>query len=82
MMKKVILIIINILTLSSCSIDQDDYLVRWWNGNIPTKLSDKEKKIRDICREKIKYLPKKTEEEKEKADMELNNCLHEKGFWD
>ena len=30
MMKKVILIIINILTLSSCSTDQDDYLVRWW----------------------------------------------------
>ena len=82
MMKKVILIIINILTLSSCSIDQDDYLVRWWNGNIPTKLSDKEKKIRDICREKTKYLPKNTEEEKEKADMELNNCLHKKGFLD
>lgn len=40
------------------------------------------KKIRDICREKTKYLPKNTEEEKEKADMELNNCLHEKGFWD
>ena len=80
MMKKVILIIINILTLSSCSIDQDDYLVRWWNGSIPTKLSDKEKNIRDICREKTKYLPKNTEEEKEKADMELNNCLHKKGF--
>lgn len=44
MMKKVILIIINILTLSSCGIEQDSYLVRWWNGNIPTKLSDKEKK--------------------------------------
>ena len=39
------------------------------------------KKIRDICREKTKYLPKNTEEEKEKADMELKNCLHEKGFW-
>lgn len=42
-MKKIILIIINILILSSCGIDQDDYLVRWWNGNILTKLSDKEK---------------------------------------
>ena len=42
-MKKAILIIINILTLSSCGIEQDSYLVRWWNGNIPTKLSDKEK---------------------------------------
>ena len=39
------------------------------------------KKIRDICREKTKYLPKNTEEDKEKAEMELNNCLHEKGFW-
>ena len=28
-MKKVILIIINILTLSSCGIEQDSYLVRW-----------------------------------------------------
>ena len=81
MMKKIILIIINILILSSCGIDQDDYLVRWWNGNIPTKLSDKEEKIWDICLEKTKYLPENTEEEKEKADMELNNCLHEKGFW-
>ena len=44
-MKKVILIIIYILTLSSCSLEQDSYLVRWWNGNIPTKLSDKEEKI-------------------------------------
>ena len=82
MMKKFILTIINILTLSSFSIDQDNYLVRWWNGNIPTKLSDKEEKIWGICREKTKYLPKNTEEEREKADMELNNCLHEKGFWD
>lgn len=84
-MKKIILIIliiINILTLSSCSIDQDDYLVRWWNGNIPTKLSDKKEKIWDICREKTKYLPKNTEEEREKADLESNNCLHENGFWD
>lgn len=81
-MKKVILIIINILTLSSCGIDQDDYLVRWWNGDIPTKLSDKKEKIWDICFEETKYLPENTEEEKKKADMELNNCLHEKGFWD
>ncbi len=82
MMKKIILTIIYILTLSSCGLEQDSYLVRWWNGNISTKLSDKEKKIRDICREKIKNLSKNTEEEKEKADMELNNCLHKKGFWD
>jgi hypothetical protein len=43
MMKKIILTIIYILTLSSCGLEQDSYLVRWWNGNIPTKLSDKEK---------------------------------------
>ena len=81
-MKKAILIIINILTLSSCSIDQDDYLVRWWNGNIPTKLSDKEKNIRDICYEETKYLPENTEEEREKSNLELIKCLHEKGSWD
>ena len=44
MMKKIILTIIYILTLSSCGLEQDSYLVRWWNGNISTKLSDKEKK--------------------------------------
>ena len=54
MMKKFILTIINILTLSSCGIEQDSYLVRWWNGNIPTKLSDKEKNIRDICLHSLK----------------------------
>ena len=81
-MKKLTLSIIYILTLSGCGLEQDSYLVRWWNGNIPTKLSDKEEKIWDICLEKTKYLPENTEEEKEKADMELNNCLHEKGFWD
>ena len=43
-MKKIILTIIYILTLSGCGLEQDSYLVRWWNGNIPTKLSDKEKK--------------------------------------
>lgn len=68
-MKNAILIIINILTLSSCSIDQDDYLVRWWNGNIPTKLSDKEKNIQDICCEETKYLPENTEEEREKSNL-------------
>ena len=81
-MKKIILTIIYILTLSGCGLEQDSYLVRWWNGNIPTELSDKEKKIRDICREKTKYLPKNTEEEREKADLESNKCLHENGFWD
>ena len=53
-----------------------------FNGVDICKLSDKEKKIRDICREKTKYLPKNTEEEKEKSHLELINCLHEKGFWD
>ena len=43
-MKKIILTIIYILTLSGCGLEQDSYLVRWWNGNIPTELSDKEKK--------------------------------------
>ena len=81
-MKKIILTIIYILTLSGCGLEQDSYLVRWWNGDIPTKLSYKEEKIRDICREKTKYLPKNTEEEQEKSHLELINCLHEKGFWD
>ena len=43
-MKKLTLSIIYILTLSGCGLEQDSYLVRWWNGNIPTKLFDKEKK--------------------------------------
>ena len=43
-MKKIILTIIYILTLSGCGLEQGSYLVRWWNGNIPTELSDKEKK--------------------------------------
>ncbi|STP02799.1 Uncharacterised protein [Haemophilus parainfluenzae] len=42
-MKKLTLSIIYILTLSGCGLEQDSYLVRWWNGNIPTKLSDEEK---------------------------------------
>ena len=43
-MKKLTLSIIYILTLSGCGLEQGSYLVRWWNGNIPTELSDKEKK--------------------------------------
>mgnify|MGYP003362031507 CR=1 FL=1 len=42
-MKKIILTIIYILTLSGCGLEQGSYLVRWWNGDIPTELSDKEK---------------------------------------
>ena len=45
-MKKIILTIIYILTLSGCGLEQGSYLVRWWNGNIPTKLSDKKEKVR------------------------------------
>ena len=81
-MKKLTLSIIYILTLSGCGLEQGSYLVRWWNGDIPTELSDKEEKIWGICREKTKYLPKNTEEEREKADLESNKCLHENGFWD
>lgn len=81
-MKKLTLSIIYILTLSGCGLEQDSYLVRWWNGNIPTELSDKEEKIWGICYEETKYLPENTEEEREKSNLELNNCLHEKGFWD
>lgn len=75
-MKKVILIIINILTLSSCGIDQDDHLVRWWNGNIPSNypISDEEKKIMKICYEKTKDLPKNTTEEREKSFSEYLKC--------
>ena len=60
MMKKIILTIIYILTLSSCGLEQDSYLVRWWNGNIPSNypISDEEKKIMKICYEKTKDLPK------------------------
>ena len=61
-MKKIILTIIYILTLSGCGLEQDSYLVRWWNGNIPTELSDKEKKIRDICFEETKLLRVKNEQ--------------------
>ena len=43
-MKKLTLSIIYILTLSGCGLEQGSYLVRWWNGNILTELSDKEKK--------------------------------------
>ena len=43
-MKKLTVSIIYILTLSGCGLEQDSYLVRWWNGNIPTELYDKEKK--------------------------------------
>ena len=77
-MKKIILTIIYILTLSSCGLEQDAYIVRWWNGNIPTKLSDEEKKIRDICYEETKYLPENTEEEREKSNLELIKGLRKK----
>ena len=66
MMKKVILIIINILTLSSCSIDQGSYLVRWWNGNIPTKLSDKEKKYGIFVVKKQNIYPKTLKKKRKK----------------
>ena len=76
MMKKFILTIINILTLSSCGIEQDSYLVRWWNGNIPSNypISDEEKKIMKICYEKTKDLPKNTTEEREKSFSEYLKC--------
>lgn len=75
-MKKTILIIINILTLSSWGIEQDSYLVRWWNGNIPSNypISEEEKKIMKICYEKTKDLPKNTTEEREKSFSEYLKC--------
>ncbi len=57
MMKKFILTIINILTLSSFSIDQDNYLVRWWNGNIPSNypISDEEKNNENLLRKNKRF---------------------------
>ena len=54
-MKKIILTIIYILTLSGCGLEQGSYLVRWWNGNIPTELSDKEKKYGIFVLKKQNY---------------------------
>ncbi|WP_299306730.1 hypothetical protein [uncultured Haemophilus sp.] len=49
MMKKIILTIIYILTLSSCGLEQDSYLVRWWNGDYSVRNNadefDKERRI-------------------------------------
>ena len=40
---KNIIVLTSIIMISGCGLEQGSYLVRWWNGNIPTELSDKEK---------------------------------------
>ena len=65
-MKKIILTIIYILTLSGCGLEQGSYLVRWWNGDIPTELSDKEKKYGIFVVKKQNIYPKTLKKKRKK----------------
>ena len=65
-MKKLTLSIIYILTLSGCGLEQGSYLVRWWNSNIPTKLSDKEKKYGIFVVKKQNIYPKTLKKKRKK----------------
>ena len=77
-MKKLTLSIIYILTLSGCGLEQDSYLVRWWNGNIPTKLSDEEKNTGYLLwRNKI--FTGKYWRGKRKIEPGINQMLKKKG---
>ena len=77
-MKKAILIIINILTLSSCGVLFDDPIERFWNGDVISDMTPEEEKKFDLCYEKTKNLPRGTDEERGKASLATLKCMDDK----
>lgn len=77
-MKLVIILVISVFSLSGCTFSSDSYLVRWWNGNTPIKLSSEREKIRDICYRETDHLPNNTPEEKERSNLEYLKCTEKK----
>ena len=77
-MKKAILIIINILTLSSCGVLFDDPIERFWNGDVISDMTPEEEKKFDLCYEKTKNLPRGTAEERGKASLATLRCMDDK----
>jgi len=76
-MKNIVILIVS-FAISSCGIEQDSYLVRWWNGNIPTKLSSMEQQISDFCYKKNEHLPRNSQKERKEASLEYIKCTRNK----
>lgn len=60
--------------LLGCTFSENSYFIRWWNGNVPTKLSAEEERISDICYRETSNLPQNTREERKRASWEYIKC--------
>ena len=79
-MKKAILIIINILTLSSCGVLFDDPIERFWNNGVMS--SQNEMEAYSLCiRKSEEMYPQSIDPDGSKRVPYTRACMEQKGYW-
>lgn len=79
-MKKAILIIINILTLSSCGVLFDDPIERFWNNGVMP--SQNEMEAYSLCiRKSEEIYPQSIDPDGSKRVPYIRACMEQKGYW-
>ena len=79
-MKKAILIIINILTLSSCGVLFDDPIERFWNNGVMP--SQNEMETYSLCiRKSEEMYPQSIDPDGSKRVPYTRACMEQKGYW-
>ncbi|WP_295663559.1 hypothetical protein [uncultured Haemophilus sp.] len=79
-MKKFTLIIINILTLSSCGVLFDDPIERFWNNGVMS--SKNEIDAYSLCVRKSKEMyPQSIDPDGSERVLYTRTCMEQKGYW-
>ena len=79
-MKKAILIIINILTLSSCGVLFDDPIERFWNNGVMP--SQNEMEAYSLCiRKSEEMYPQSIDPDGSKRVPYTRACMEQEGYW-
>ena len=79
-MKKFTLIIINILTLSSCGVLFDDPIERFWNNGVMS--SKNEIDAYSLCvRKSEEMYPQSIDPDGSERVLYTRTCMEQKGYW-
>ena len=79
-MKKIILIIINILTLSSCGVLFDDPIERFWNNGVMSSKNQMDAYSLCVCKSKEMY-PQSIDPDDSERVLYTRTCMEQKGYW-
>ena len=78
-MSKINLSLFLLCSILTACVSSDSYFVSFWNGDVIPKRPYEEQKTFELCYEKYKNLPDKTNEEREVISLKVMDCIsHDK----